>query len=58
MANTRYVIRNNYSSAYVHKTLFCIRAFTTKYHALWYMRRNGLNENYFEAVRVDERLSA
>ena len=52
MANTRYVIRNNYSGAYVHKTLFCIRAFTTKYHALRYMRRNGLNENYFEAVRV------
>lgn len=52
MANTRYVIRNNYSGAYVHKTLLCIRAFRSRYHAIRFMRANGLNENYYEAVRV------
>lgn len=47
-----YVIRNNYSGAYVHKTLFRIRAFWTRSAALWYMRRNGLNEDYYEVVRI------
>lgn len=50
--NTRYVIRNNYSGAYVHKTLFRIRAFRTKYDALRYMRTHGVNERYYEVVEV------
>lgn len=52
MANTRYVIRNNYSGAYVHKTLFCIRIFPTRFAAIQFMRSNGLNERYYKAVRV------
>lgn len=47
-----YVIRNNSSCAYVHKTLFRIRAFRSKYHALRFMRKNGLNEKYYEVVKV------
>lgn len=52
MTNIVYVIRNNYSGAYVHKTLFCIRAFRSRYHVVRFMRANGLNEKYYEAVRV------
>lgn len=52
MTNIVYVIRNNYSGAYVHKTLFCIRAFRSRYHVVRFMRTNGLNEKYYEAVRV------
>lgn len=52
MANPRYIIRNNYSGAYVHKTLLKIKAFMTKDDALLYMRTHGLNEKYYEAVEV------
>lgn len=52
MANFRYIIRNNYSGAYVHKTLFKIKAFMSKHDALLYMRTHGLNEKYYEAVEV------
>lgn len=45
-----YVIRNNYSGTYVHRTLFRIRAFRSKYHALRFMRNNGLNEKYYEVL--------
>lgn len=47
-----YVIRNNYSGAYVHKTLFRIMVFRTKYDALRYMCTHGLNEDYYEVVRL------
>lgn len=52
MISVRYVIRNNYSGAYVHKTLFRIRVFPTKHDALRYMRRNRLNEDFYEVVMI------
>ena len=48
----RYVIRNNYSGAYVHKTLFRIMVFRKRNAAIWYMRRNGLKEQFYEVVEV------
>lgn len=52
MTTPRYVIRNNYSGTYIHKTLFQIRAFKTKTDALWYMRTHRLNERYYKVVEV------
>ena len=52
MTNPRYIIRNNYSGTYVHKTLFKIKAFMTKHDALLYMRTHGLNEKYYEVAEV------
>lgn len=52
MTNTRYVIRNNYSGTYIHKTLFKIIAFQTKTDALRYMRTHRLNERYYKVVEV------
>lgn len=52
MKKTRYIIRNNYSGTYVHKTLLKIKAFMTKHDALLYIRTHGLNEKYYEVVEV------
>lgn len=54
----RYVIRNNYSGAYIHKTLFRILSFMTRDAAFWYMRRNGLKDQYYKVVEIYEKLSA
>lgn len=47
-----YVIRNSYSGAYVHKTLFRIMTFRTRNAAVWFMRRNGLKDQFYEVVEV------
>lgn len=52
MISVRYVIRNNYSGAYIHKTLFRIRVFHSKKGTLWFMRRNGLSEMYYEVETI------
>ena len=50
---TRFVIRNDQTGAYIHKSLFRIRAFSSFGAALRYMRRSGLREEIYrvEAFR-------
>lgn len=50
---TRFVIRNDQSGAYIHKSLFRIRSFSSFDAALRYMRRSGLREEIYrvEAIR-------
>lgn len=50
---TRFVIRNDQTGAYIHKSLFRIRAFSSFGAALKYMRRSGLREEIYrvEAFR-------
>jgi len=50
---TRFVIRNDQTGAYIHKSLFRIRSFSSFGAALKYMRRNGLREEIYrvEAIR-------
>lgn len=43
-----FVIRNGSNGAYIHKSLFKIKTFQTRYSALKYMRQNGLNENIYK----------
>lgn len=52
MTNARYVIRNNYSGAYVYKTLFRIRTFPTRFAAIQFMRFNGINEKCYEIIKL------
>lgn len=50
---TRFVIRNDQNGAYIHKSLFRIRVFSSFDAALRYMRRSGLREEIYrvEAIR-------
>ncbi|MBQ8123633.1 MAG: hypothetical protein IJ170_10065 [Ruminococcus sp.] len=50
---TRFVIRNDQTGAYIHKSLFRIRTFSSYYAAAKFMRRNGLREEIYrvEAIR-------
>lgn len=49
----RYVIRNSCSGAYVHKTLFRIRAFRSKNDAIMYMRTHRLNKRFYEVRDIE-----
>lgn len=48
-----FVIRNDQTGAYIHKTLFKIRAFRSYYGALVWIRKNGLSEDIYrvEVIR-------
>ncbi len=52
MISVRYVIRNNYSGAFIHKSLFRIRAFRTESDAFQYMRIHGLNARFYEVITI------